>query len=760
MSMKWLKRVIASGLCTKEPGGVRMDQAGQKRNRHIGLYDATGIGVGAIVGGGILALAGTAFAATGPGAWLAFLLNGIIAIITALSFAELSTAFPMSGGTYLFAKRVLSVGAAFSVGWVVWFASIVASALYVIGFTTFLLNGCASLWDSTPAWLCSSSSIILLSLLFALFSTFLLGRSAKARGNWINVLKLLVFAVLIAGGIWVWWRDRPDAVERLTPVLPFGPGGLLQAMGYTFIALQGFDLIAAVAGEVREPRRVIPRAMLLSLAISLGAYIPMMVLICVVGLPEGATIADLASQAPDTVVAKAAEVFLGQTGFWLVIVVGLLAMLSASLANLFAASRIAEVMAQDRTLPSALERINSRYGTPQTALWCTGILTCIVIVVVIDVGRAGAAASLIFLVTFALANLTCIMARKRKPDHHGFRTPAWPILPALGLVACTALAIFQGVAVPAAGLITGSWFVGGFFCYLWLFGRRARIYDAASESVDPDLLELRGRSPLVLVPIANPSNAGAMALLAACITPPRVGRVLLLSVTSLRVSDENDDNGLVTTAEVLRQSIGAAIRERVRVEGLVTVSADPWTEIMRVARTHRCASVLLGMTNLNDAAVRGRLENLASRLPGNVVIFRAPRDWHPRSVHNVLVPIGGRVVHNALRARLLNGLRRRVDGELMVRYLLVLPMSTVEKERQHAERLWSRLVTDETSASSQVSAVLNDDVASAISEAAEAVDLVVFGLNKPDSTRRVFGSLTTCVIQNIKCAVMVIGQQS
>jgi len=757
--MKLLKRFITSRRHTKESEGIHTDQIGQKRGRHLGLFDATGIGVGAIVGGGILALAGTAFDATGPGAWLAFMLNGIIAVITALSFAELSTAFPKSGGTYLFAKRVLSVGAAFSVGWVAWFASIVAAALYVIGFTTFLLNGCAALYDGLPVWLYRASTITILSLLFTLFFTFLLSRSAKVKGNWINVLKVLVFSVLIAGGFWAWWRDRPDAAERLAPMLPFGLGGLFQAMGYTFIALQGFDLIAAVAGEVREPRRVIPRAMLLSLLISLGVYIPILVLICVAGLPVGATIADLASQSPDTVVAKAAEVFLGRTGFWLVIVVGLLAMLSATLANLFAASRIAEVMAQDRTLPSALERINSRYGTPHAALWCTGILACVVIVVVSDVGRAGAAASLIFLVTFALANFTCIMARKRKPDHHGFRTPVWPVLPALGLAACTALAIFQGVVVPAAGLITSSWFVAGFFCYLWLFGRRAKVYDAASESTDPDLLELRGRSPLVLVPIANPANAGTMALLAACITPPRVGRVLLLSVTSLPAVEEHENDGLMTTAEVLRHSIGAAIREKVRVEGLVTVSADPWTEIVRVARTHRCASVLLGMNDLADSAVRGRLENLASRLPGNVVIFRAPKDWHPRSVHNVLVPIGGRIVHNALRARLLNGLRRRVDGKLMVRYLLVLPVSTSEKERQRTERLWSHLATDETSANLRVSAVLNDDVASAISDAATAADLVVFGLNTPDPTRRVFGSLTTRVIQNIKCAVMVIGQR-
>jgi len=164
------------------------------------------------------------------------------------------------------------------------------------------------------------------------------------------------------------------------------------------------------------------------------------------------------------------------------------------------------------------------------------------------------------------------------------------------------------------------------------------------------------------------------------------------------------------------------------------------------------------MASLADAAVRNRIEDLASRLPGNVVIFRAPSAWRPRAVRHILVPIGGRVVHNALRARLLNGLQRRVDGELIVRYLLVLPASTPEQERTRRMRLWSRLVTDETSAQSHVQVVLNDDIAAAILDAASQADLVVLGLNRPDRKRRVFGPLTVRVIQDVRSAVMAIGQ--
>ncbi len=82
--------------------------------RHLGLLGATGVGVGAIVGGGILALAGVAFATTGPSAILAFGLNGVVAMLTAVSFAELASRFPESGGTYTHARKVLTVEAAFA----------------------------------------------------------------------------------------------------------------------------------------------------------------------------------------------------------------------------------------------------------------------------------------------------------------------------------------------------------------------------------------------------------------------------------------------------------------------------------------------------------------------------------------------------------------------------------------------------------------------------------------------------------------------
>ena len=209
--------------------------------------------MGAIVGGGILALAGVALATTGPAAILAFGLNGLIALLTALSFAEMSSKFPESGGTYTFAKKVLSVEAAFTVGWVVWFASIMAAVLYALGFAYFSMVMVSDLWQAvsgaSSSWLMHSRTVTGVAVATTIILALVLMRKAAGGGVWVNVGKVVVFAVLIAGGCWALTRaSAADVASSLRPFFSAGFAGLIQAMGYTFIA-----------GEVRNPERVLGR---------------------------------------------------------------------------------------------------------------------------------------------------------------------------------------------------------------------------------------------------------------------------------------------------------------------------------------------------------------------------------------------------------------------------------------------------------------------------------------------------------------------
>ena len=574
------------------------------------------MGIGAIVGGGILALAGVAYATTGPATLLVFAANGVIAVLTALSFAEMSTAFPQSGGTYTFAKNVLSVRAAFAFGWVGWFASIVAGVLYAMGFASYAaiaLQECVRLlFGVAPEWLLGQAMVATLAIGATAYYTFGLIRTSGGGDNWINFAKMAVFAVLIGGGLWALTGRSLGAIHAsLTPFLTHGTTGFFQAMGYTFIALQGFDLIAAVAGEVRTPERTLPRAMLLSLAAALGVYLPLLFVIATVGVPPGQTIGGLSANHPEVVVALAARHFLGDLGFWLVLIAAILSMLSALQANLLAASRVALTMAQDRTLPAPIGEVHIRHKTPITAICVSALTMATLLMVVPDVAAAGAAASLIFLISFAMTHWTSILARTRRRTPAPFHTPLFPLIPVTGGLCCAGLALFQAISVPTAGLISAVWLGLGGLLYWALLARRARVVDASAEALDPQLLQMRGRSPLVLVPVANPQNASAMVAVAHALAPPGVGRVLLLSVVATPEEgwrEEEPPHTLRDTQTVLREAVTASFAAGMAPEALMTIAPQPWPEIVRVSRVPRCESLLLGLSDVNSV----HLEELIS----------------------------------------------------------------------------------------------------------------------------------------------------
>ncbi|MCM4159151.1 amino acid permease [Antarcticibacterium flavum] len=509
------------------------DSSTPSSTRSIGFMGALGIGVGAMVGGGILALAGVAFAVSGPSAILAFTLNGLIALITALSFAEMASANPQSGGTYTYAKKALSLQVAFGVGWIVWFASLVAAVLYALGFGAFAVFALQQIPAGGFSQFLENDILpVLLALAAISYFAFSLRKGTGDGGAVINIGKLAVFAVLIAGGLAVFIQTPFDHIANsLDPFFSGGFSGVVAAMGYTFIALQGFDLIGSAAGEIKAPEKTIPKAMMGTLAVGLAVYLPLLFVMSTVGVLPGGSITAMSVEDPETVLVIAAQNYLGAFGFWLVLVAGIFSMLSALQANLFAASRISLRMAEDRTLTHYLSRIDAKYGTPVMSIWITCGIVALLVLILPDVAAAGAASSLIFLITFALAHLIMILMRNRGyKESDTFRAPFFPVLPIVGMAACLGLAIFQAVVVPAAGLISLLWLLIGAVLFISFFVKKAQTIEASEHALDPDLVRLRGLSPLVLLPISNPANAASMVFLANALAPPVVGRVLLHSI--------------------------------------------------------------------------------------------------------------------------------------------------------------------------------------------------------------------------------------
>lgn len=734
--------------------------------RNLSLFGATAVGVGAIVGGGILALAGVAFAVTGPSAIVAFAINGLIAALTALSFAEMSAAFPESGGTYTFAKKVLTVETAFTVGWIVWFASIVAAVLYALGFGAFAHILLQQIWPQlAPADVSQTSGGSWIPNLLGIGATayYSIGlmRKNTGSGQWATVGKVVVFVVLILAGVWALAGTPVASVtSRLSPFFSNGATGLIQAMGYTFVALQGFDLIAAVGGEVRNPGHIIPRAMLLSLGIALGIYLPLLFIVSTVGVSEGLTITEVSARDPEGVIAYAAQHYLGTAGFWLVLVAAVLSMLSALQANLFAASRVALAMSRDQTLPGWLGKMHALRKTPVVAVAASAGAVGLILLVVPGVAAAGAVSSLIFLITFALAHWTSILTRLRGGGgNQSFQTPWFPLVPATGLMACLALALFQGFAVPLAGLLAATWVGIGACLFFFLFARHARIVDASVEARDPQLVRLRGRSPLVLVPIANPDHAAAMVAVATALAPPQVGRVLLLSVVTPPPEWKPGQMPaqLIDAQTILGRALAASFASSLSPEALTTVAQRPWQEISRVAQYHGCESLLLGFSRLRDEVLGTPLEELISTVDCDVVLLRALPGWNLKDVQRVLVPIGGRGGHDALRARLLGSLHR--SGVTSITFLRVVPEGSSKKIMDRASRQLSRLAGHEAAGNLDIQVVQSNSPDQEIARRSAEYDLLVLGLQRLSRRRKTFGETARAIARTAECSILLISRR-
>ncbi len=734
--------------------------------RRLGLIQATGVGVGAIVGGGILVLAGAAFQATGPSAILAFALNGVVAVITALSFAEMSSMFPESGGAYTFAKKVLTVRAAFVVGWVLWFAYIVAGVLYALGFAEYALLALREIWNAfgaeQPLWLSSRSTVLGLAMLATAAYSLMLVRKSEGGGQWETIGKLVVFAVLILLAVWALVRAPSGTVESgLTPFFEQGTGGLFTAMGFTFIALQGFDLIATVGGEVKQPERNIPRAMLTSLGIALVVYIPLLFLISTVGVSPGDSIGQMSADRPATVMADAAFNFAGPVGYWLVVVAALLSTLSALSANVLAASRISLQMATDRTLPRVLQERSQTRGTPVMAIYATALAMAFILLMVPSVSSAGAAASLIFLISFALVHWTNLLARQRSRVRAPFRTPWFPAIPLLGGLACSLLALYQAFAVPAAGAIALVWLGLGVILYFGLFKGRAQAVDAFAEARDPHLGALRGRSPLVLVPVANPSSAVGMVTLANALAIPVVGRVLLLTVvrrpTDFAAAEVETTKALGDAQHVVEQAMAASLTAGHAPEALMTIAADPWKEIARIAQTRDCESLLIGFSSLEEHSNVAHIEHLLNDVDCDVVVLRAPKDWSLSADTRIIVPVGGRGGHDALRARLLGSLGRA--GLKNVRFVQATKQSLPIATKLQRERELRVFAKEESYGAPDAKLLESNDIVEALAQEAGPNDLIILGLRHKRG-KRLFSELALRVARKTPAATLMISRRS
>jgi amino acid transporter len=351
----------------------------------MGYWEVISIGIGGMVGGGIFAVLGLSVELTRGGAPVAFLLAGIVALVTAYSYAHLSVSYPSQGGTAAFLDRAFGPGLLTgSTNILLWISYIVMLSLYAYAFGSYG----ASLFpaESHTLWKHVLISVSILGITgLNLLSAKLIGEAE----DWIVLIKLAILVLFIAIGIW------GIDTTRLSPgdwpaTLNIVAGGMI-----IFLAYEGFELIANSAQDVRSPANTLPRAYYSAVAFVILLYV--LIAVVTVGTLPISQIAE----ARDYALAEAARPFLGQAGFLLIAIAALLSTASAINATLYGSARLSYVIAKDGELPSLLER--KVWHEPIEGLLITSVAT-LFIANLFDISSMSTMGSAGFLLIFAAVN--------------------------------------------------------------------------------------------------------------------------------------------------------------------------------------------------------------------------------------------------------------------------------------------------------------------------------------------------------------------
>jgi APA family basic amino acid/polyamine antiporter len=426
------------------------------------------VGIAAMIAGAIFILIGPAINLAGAAVLIAFIINGIITFFTAMAYAELGSAMPEAGGGYLWVREGLPRPNAFISGWMAWLAHSIAGSLYAVGFASFLtsllemlgLVVTEPLFGTVPL-----EKLMAVACVAAFTYINIKGTSETGKtGNIITFIQLGTIGALIVAGFWSMYL-HPNWTNNFTDFMPHGIAGIVAAMGLTFIAFEGYEVIVQTGEEVKNPKKNIPRAIFISLGLVVTLYC-LVAFVSIAGIfPEGKPSWQYVGENQELGVMKAAELLL-PFGVFIVLAGGIVSSLAGLNATTFSSARVAFAMGRHYNLPHILSSIHSKNKTPHVAIAISGVIMA-VMAYALPLDQIAVAAGVIFLLLFTQVNISVITIRKMHGNRldYGFKTPLFPVIPIIGIFLKLGLAFYLLVTQPLSWGIAALWVLVGFILY-------------------------------------------------------------------------------------------------------------------------------------------------------------------------------------------------------------------------------------------------------------------------------------------------------
>ena len=470
------KTSVLGALTRRKPVERLVMEGGQGEGgslrRSLTMWQLTMISIGATLGTGIFVVLGDAAPKAGPAVTISFVIAGLTALFSALSYAELAGSVPVSGSSYSYAYATMGELVAWVCGWCLVLEYGVSVAAVAVGWGEYLnelLDGTVgfTIPEQVSSPMGEGGFINLPALVVVLLAMVFLMRGAKesARINSIMVAVKIVTLLLFIGIGFLGIKGG-----NYTPLAPLGITGISAGAATLFFSYIGFDAASTAGEEAKNPKRDLPRAIMLSLLIVTVLYV-LVAFVAVGAMPWqdfGSTEAALAKIMTDV----------SGHSFWGVVLAAgaVVAIASVVFAVLYGQTRILFAMSRDGLVPKVFARVDTKSGAPRVNVVIVSLF-CGTLAAFIPLGKLADATSIGTLFAFGLVNVAVVILRWTRPDlPRTFKVALFPITPILGLIACGYMMFSLDTAT---WIVFGGWMAAGLVVYFLYGMRRSRL--ATSE---------------------------------------------------------------------------------------------------------------------------------------------------------------------------------------------------------------------------------------------------------------------------------------
>ena len=731
--------------------------------RNLGFLEAMTLGGGTMIGAGIFILPGLAAEGAGPASAVSFVIAGFVALLAALSLAELATGMPVAGGSYHYVNRALGGLFGSIVGWGMWTGLMFASAFYMIGFGQYIV--------APLPFLDGRALIVLLGLvglgLITAVNFYGTEESSGAQNIMIGA-ELVVVLIYVALGVFF---IEPGNLENFAPT---GVSGVVATTGTVFVTYLGFEIIATVAGEIKQPGKLIPLTMVLSVVSVTLLYAAIMIIST--GVVPYAELGGSLVPVSDV----AAITMFGAAGVAAVTVAAAVAAISSSNSSILAASRVIFAMGRDGLMSDRLNVTHSRFSTPHRAIMATGAVTGLLILVGLRVQEIVAllaqVASFSFLVTYGLVHIAVVVFRRADPEEYDpdFEMPRllYPVVPVLG-VTMTGVVISQmelpvivvGTGVVVLGIV---WYIGyardrgvedGLFDEA--FGSLIRSITARLPGSRPTALS--GEPYRVVVGVANPeTQRGLLRLAAATARAHGDGEAAELVAVNVIEAESGPERNVASDRLESQRALLGTTRELATEMGITlrtsaVVAEDTGETLIDVIREEDADQALVGWQGQPQQEERvfgSTLDTVITQAPCDVSLVKIEDD-----AIGTPVALAGSGPHAPVAARHAADFATVSDSTAVL--LNVQQRTTDEQPNQVTQGQETiRSVADRGGLDTEEyesAVVVATDVESAIVQAVQEYDTVCVGLSeRADLSRAMFGSLAERISREIPGNVAIV----